>query len=297
MARKVLIGVMLFFMAVSVPVYLPSCSKSSNPGGPNGGIPGINTPTNNYRVSITVLSFGGVNGCAGGSVSQDVSGKGYYSKSIKDAEVTINSTRLDTMDGEYFDSTISTAPGTPYSLTVRHLGTVIASGSATMPSVPVITSPANKSHIAPNMPVSLQWGQVQYTTSIIVEVDKIDSINGDSTVYESASLDPAANSCSIPGTAFSSAGEYYIVLVAANGVPVGLSPEVHDTVPKGYNITGAAGTFYAANWALDTVLVGFPKIAVRPATALQVRTALRLKLERMVERLGVTPSRIRQPVR
>lgn len=263
---------MLFFMAVSVPVFIPSCEKSS-PTGPGNGQTGItvNTPTNKYFVSIIVINLGGLGGCGTGTVSRDSANNGTFSESINDAQVTVNSTKLDTMSGmpgSYSAMGIDVTAGTHYSLLVTRAGATIATGAAIMPSQPVISVPAHNSYHALNTPLAVAWSAIQYATSVAVNVVYSDTSSGtDTTLYESDALQPTATSCTVPQTVFAAAGTYSVNVFGYYGIPPGQTNI--DSTAKGYNITGPAGLFVAASSATDTVYVnasGAPKIAMRTGT-------------------------------
>ena len=116
MFKKIGIGVMLFFMAVSVPIIVPSCNSTSTPTGPgnNSTTPTVNTPTNKYFVSVIVTNLGGLGGCGMGIVKKDINNDGSFSQTINDAQITINSTNLtvDTSLGLYSTSSLSADAGT-----------------------------------------------------------------------------------------------------------------------------------------------------------------------------------------
>lgn len=253
MVKKVLIGVMLFFMAVTVPVIVPSCGKSSPNGTDNPG-PSINTPTNNYTVRMMVVYFGGLGGCVTGSVSRDSAG---VQVPVMDAQVTLNGVAIDTMGESYTKLGIVSDPGTSYALKVTHGGAEIASGTAIMPVIPVFTAPASQVH-AKNTALAVTWNTVSFASTIGVEVAYTDTVSGieDSTVYSSPSLAGTETSVTVPASAFAGSGTYIVTISAINGLPAGLDLENLDTT-KGYNITGAAGVFLAANTASDTLYVDY----------------------------------------
>ena len=101
MFKKIAIGVMLFFMAVSVPIFVPSCNSSSSPTGPgnnNSNGAAVNTPTNAYSVIVMIGYVGGFGGCGVGEVGKNVNG---VNQPDTTAQVSINSTNLSLMDGMY----------------------------------------------------------------------------------------------------------------------------------------------------------------------------------------------------
>ncbi|MGB7566440.1 MAG: hypothetical protein WBM07_01155 [Chitinivibrionales bacterium] len=252
MFKKIAIGVMLFFMAVSVPVIVPSCNSSSSPTGPGNNSNGtsVNTPTNQYSVIVMVAYVGGLGGCAMGDVTKNVNG---VSQPVTDAQVTINSVNLDTMDGMYLSTGVSTNAGTHYTLSVTEGGTTIATGTAIMPSTPVILTPADNSAHAINTSLQVAWSAVQNATSILISVAYQDTLGNDTTIYEPASLPPSQTSVTIPQTVFNMGGTYKIDVNAIYGLPPNLS--VIDSTQKGYNISGPAGMFTAISEAIDTVYV------------------------------------------
>jgi hypothetical protein len=193
---------------------------------------------------------GGFGGCGVGEVGKNVNG---VNQPDTTAQVSINSTNLNFMDGMYMATGISTTPGTQYTLKVTEGGTTIATGTAIMPSTVTISSPMNKSTHAINTALTVTWSAIQYATSIIISVDFQDSVGNDTTIYSPTSLDPSQTSLVIPATVFSKSGTYVINVDGNYGIPPNLSAV--DSTLKGYNISGPAGMFVAASEALDTVIV------------------------------------------
>ena len=263
---------MLFFMAVSVPIIVPSCNSSSSPTSPgnnNSNGVSVNTPTNAYSVIVMIGYVGGFGGCGVGDVAKNVNG---VSQTDTTAQVSINSVNLSLMDGMYMTTGISTTPGTHYTLQVTEGGATIATGTAIMPSTVVISSPVSKSAHAINTPLTISWSSIQYATSILVSVALQDTMGNDTTIYEPASLDPTQTSVVIPATVFSTSGTYVINVNAVYGLPPNLS--VIDSTLKGYNIAGPAGMFVAASEAMDTVYVNtssVSKAAFKKKHALSVK--------------------------
>jgi len=259
MFKKIAIGVMLFFMAVSVPIIVPSCNSTSTPTGPgnNSTTPTVNTPTNKYFVSVIVTNLGGLGGCGMGIVKKDINNDGSFSQTINDAQITINSTNLtvDTSLGLYSTSSLSADAGTAYNMTAKEGGATIATGYAIMPSTPVISAPANLSNHAINSALPVTWSAIQHASSIEVSVGYIDAttMSSDTTVYDSPGLQPNQTSYTIPQTVFNLAGTYIINVDGIYVINAG-SATIDSTV-KGYNIAGPAGLFVAVSEAIDTVYV------------------------------------------
>ncbi|MGA2507094.1 MAG: hypothetical protein ABSF80_06440 [Chitinispirillaceae bacterium] len=260
MLKKITIGCMLFFMAVSIPVYIPSCSRSPN------------SPQNaegRYSVAMIAVNMGGISGCGSGVsavVRYDSAHNNTFTQVIKDADVEINSVKLicDTNGGNYTisDSIISIDSGTQYSLTVKHAGVVIATGSAIMPSEPTILSPANGSQHQTNTDLPVSWAIVKNATSIFLSIHYSDSLTPDTTIYSTTGLPPTDTTFTVPASVFYKLGIYYIHMFATYGLPVGIQSPLNyyslDST-KSYNISGAAGMCVAANFQMipDTIRVNY----------------------------------------
>ena len=259
MLKKIAIGCMLFFMAVSIPVYIPIFSCSPN------------SPQNDegrYNVTMIAVNMGGISGCGSGVsavVRYDSAHNNTFTQVIKDADVEINSVKLigDSSSGNYTisDSIIRIDSGTQYSLIVKRAGVVIATGSAIMPSEPTILSPVNGSQhqINTNLPVS--WTTIKNATSVFLSIQYSDSLNPDTTIYSSTGLPPIDTTFTVPASVFSKLGIYRIGMFATYGLPVGiLSPIKYGfDSTKSYNISGAAGMCVAAYFQMkpDTIRVNY----------------------------------------
>jgi hypothetical protein len=259
MFKKIAIGCMLFFMAVSIPVYIPSCSRS--PNSPQNG-------EGRYNVSMIAVNMGGISGCGSGVsavVKYDSAKNNTFTQVIKDADVEINSVKLicDTNGGNYTisDSIVKIDSGTQYSLMVKRAGVVIATGSAIMPPEPTILSPANGSQHQTNTDLPVSWAAVNNATSVFLSIQYSDSLTPETTIYSSLGLPPTDTTFTVPASVFSKLGIYSINMYATHGLPVGVQSPVKygfDST-KSYNISGAAGICGAANFQMkpDTVRVNY----------------------------------------
>jgi hypothetical protein len=261
MFKKIAIACSLFFMAVSIPVYIPSCSRSPNSPQNGGG---------RYNVSMIAVNMGGISGCGSGlsaSVRYDSSHNNTFTQVITDADVEISSVKLtfDTSRSNYnvSDSIVGIDSGTQYSLIVKHNGEVIATGSAIMPSEPKILSPANGSQHQSNTDLPVSWAIVKNATSVFLSITFSDSLHIDTTIYSSTGLPPTDTTFTVPAPVFSKLGIYYIHMFATYGLPVGIqSPLALGFVldsTKSYNISGVAGICAAANFQRipDTIHVNY----------------------------------------
>jgi hypothetical protein len=257
MFKKIAIGCMLFFMAVSIPVYIPSCS----PGSPKND-------EGRYNIAMIAVNMGGISGCGSGVsviVKYDSAHNNTFTQEIMGADVEINSVKLtgDSGSGRYTisDSIIRIDSGTQYSLMVKRAGVVIATGSAIMPSKPTILSPVNGSQHQINTDLPVSWAAVNNATSIFLSIQYSDSLTPETTLYSSLGLPPTDTIFTVPASVFSKLGIYSINMFATYGLPVGVQSPVKygfDST-KSYNISGAAGICGAANFQMipDTVRVNY----------------------------------------
>jgi hypothetical protein len=257
MLKKITIGCMLFFMAVSIPVYIPSCSP--------------NSPQNDegrYYVTMIAVNMGGISGCGSGVsavVKYDSAHNNTFTQVINDADVEINSVKLigDSSSGNYYisDSIIRIDSGTQYSLIAKRAGVVIATGNAIMPSTPSILSPVNGSQHQINTDLPVSWATINNATSIFLSIQYSDSLNPDTTIYSSTGLPPTDTTFTVPASVFSIPGIYSIDMFATYGLPVGIQSPIKygfDST-KSYNISGSSGMCVAANFQMipDTIRVNY----------------------------------------
>ena len=238
--KKLITIIILFFLTIQINITSCSDSTGSNETGEDYTTT-VKDPTNDYEVVVEVISFGGLGGCTVAAIQ-------LMDESVIDAEFTVNNVTLvnDTtsiLNNLYSDEMyeLSYLPGTKYSLNVRHLGSVVATGSAIMPSTPVFTNLKTIQHHNLNTEMQVSWKKIYNDPSIQ------DSLGRE---FDTGTISPATTSFTIPDTFFTIPGEYTMGIVAYHGINPGEDADVIITDSgylKSYNMDGAAGVFLAAN--------------------------------------------------
>ena len=201
----------------------------------------IYNPENNYDVIALILKASGSSGCSNNDVSVFVKeGDGYFRNAI----VTINDDLLsvdeDTMmSPEYSSDSIIYDDNTEYSLKITLFDEIIASGNVTMPTTPKVTNIDSGYNHSLDKKLKVKWEPVKHATSLELLTNH----------YSSGLLKPTVTEYIIPDTVFQEFGEYYISIIAYNGINPNFDFGNYDTedLEKGYNIQGATGIFVAAN--------------------------------------------------
>ncbi|MDD5766514.1 MAG: hypothetical protein PHW79_09760 [Candidatus Marinimicrobia bacterium] len=242
--KRLLFAVILLSFTCSIDFF--SCDEAKNDDYTKAG---INTPTNDYQVAVQIYSLGGMVGCTAASIEQS-------GEAITDAEIIINNATVvcDTsseFSPMYVDtsSEISYLEHTEYEMEVRHNGETIATGKSIMPSTPVITSPTSPYSHQLNKSLTVKWETVQDATAI--EFNICNDFDEDEHEIDTL-LSPLKTSFTVPASFFDTEGEYYIEIVAYNGInyDTDYSKYVDNegNITKSINMKGAAGEFIVMNF-------------------------------------------------
>ena len=261
----------------------------------------VNDPKNNYEVIVEIISFGGINGCAFGSVEQN-------NQFVGNAEIKVNEVSFysDTTSffSFYFADTLNPLKYTTltkYQLSVKHAGKVIAQGQAVMPSVPAVRNLSNPTQHSLNKALLVQWQKVEQATAIqVIVTGKVYNPTIKDTVekeFDSGLLSPETTQITIPDTMFNLPGTYVLGIVALNGINPGMIPtQLYDEnghYQKSYNIEGAAGIFLAAMAYPDPVglriivseATGKSSLARPDDSAPRLKDMLKKKLSELTQKL------------
>ena len=259
--KKILTFLALCLMTIQF--NMTSCSSATDSEDPIGEAV-VNDPTNDYQVVAQVISVGGLGGCSIGTVAQ---GEGI----IENADFKINDVTLVHKYPVYADTLflLSFFPGSNYSLNVSHNGATIATGTAIMPSTPVISNASSFQNHDLNTSLTVKWQAVKNAHSVQLTINsefydpftQIPVERG----YASPLLSPETTSHTIPDTLFNYPGEYTLGIIAYHGVNPGI--DIDNLEDNGYiqsyNMEGAAGAFLAVSLSSaegETITVGNPSL-------------------------------------
>ena len=151
----------------------------------------------------------------------------------------------------YFDTStaISYLEHTEYEMEVRHNGETIATGNAIMPSTPIITSPTSPYTHQLNKSLTIKWEKVQDATAI--EFDIYNDSDEDEHEIDTL-LSPLKTSFTVPASFFDTTGEYYIGIIAYNGINYDTDysryVDNEGNFTKSINMSGGAGEFIVMNF-------------------------------------------------
>ncbi len=149
----------------------------------------------------------------------------------------------------YFDTStaISYLEHTEYEMEIRHNGETIATGNAIVPSTPEITNLTAPYTHELDKSLTVEWTKIEDATAIEFYIyqdfgdeNEIDTI-----------LSPLKTSITVPASFFNGVGDYYISIVAYNGLNADMDLDDYvdndGNFTKSINMSGAAGIFTVMN--------------------------------------------------
>ena len=259
--KKILTILALCLMTIQF--NMTSCSSATDSEDPIGEA-FVNDPTNDYQVVAQVISVGGLGGCTIGTVA-------HTEEIVENADFKINDVTLIHQYPVYTDTLfqLSFFPGSNYSLNISHNGVTIATGTAIMPSTPVISNASSIQNHDLNSSLTVNWQSLKNAHSVQLSIagefyDPFTQISVERG-YASPLLTPETTSHTIPDTLFSFPGEYSLGIIAYYGVNPGF--DIDNLEDNGYiqsyNMEGAAGVFMAVSMSSaegETITVGNPSL-------------------------------------